>query len=62
MEPYSQAIVSRGFVLPIAPLIGKIPENDIEKRAHIVLKNLAAIAKTANTSLWKAVKTTVFYN
>ena len=63
--PYSQGIVSGGFLftsgqLPIDPATGKIPEGPIEERAHIVFKNLAAIAEAAGTSLDKAVKTTVF--
>ena len=63
--PYSQAVVSGGFLftsgqLPIDPAIGKIPEGSIEDKAHIVFKNLEAIAKAAGTNLDNAVKTTVF--
>ena len=63
--PYSQAVVSGGFLftsgqLPIDPATGKIPEGTIEDKAHIVFKNLDAIAKAAGTNLDNAVKTTVF--
>lgn len=63
--PYSQAVVTGSLVytsgqLPIDPATGKIPEGSIEDRAHIVFKNLAAIAEAAGTSLDRAVKITVF--
>ena len=63
--PYSQAVVSNGFLftsgqLPIDPATGKIPEGSIEELAHIVFKNLDAIATAAGTNLDKAVKTTVY--
>ena len=63
--PYSQAVVSGALLftsgqLPIDPATGKIPEGDIESRAHIVFKNLEAIAAKAGTSLDNAVKTTVY--
>ena len=63
--PYSQAVVSGGFLftsgqLPIDPATGKIPEGTIEEKAHIVFRNLAAIAKEAGTNLDNAVKTTVY--
>ncbi len=63
--PYSQAVVTGKLLftsgqLPIDPATGKIPEGNIETRAHIVFKNLTAIAQEAGTSLDKAVKTTVF--
>lgn len=63
--PYSQAVSANGFLftsgqLPIDPATGKIPEGSIEDHAHLVFKNLAAIAKEAGTTLDNAVKTTVF--
>ncbi|MCK5100830.1 MAG: RidA family protein [Desulfobacteraceae bacterium] len=63
--PYSQGVVSNGFLftsgqLPIDPETGKIPECSIEEKAHIVFRNLSAIAEEAGTSLKDAVKTTVF--
>lgn len=63
--PYSQAVKAGEFLftsgqLPIDPATGKMPEGEIEARAHQVFKNLSAIAKEAGTSLANAVKTTVF--
>jgi 2-iminobutanoate/2-iminopropanoate deaminase len=63
--PYSQGVVSGNLLftsgqLPIDPATGKIPEGSIEDKAHIVFKNLEAIAKEAGTSLDNAIKTTVF--
>jgi 2-iminobutanoate/2-iminopropanoate deaminase len=63
--PYSQAISTGQLVftsgqLPIDPATGKIPEGSIEDRAHIVFKNLEAIAEAAGSSLENVIKTTVF--
>lgn len=63
--PYSQAVAVEKLLftsgqLPIDPATGKIPEGSIEDRAHLVFKNLTAIAIKAGTSLDKAVKTTVY--
>lgn len=63
--PYSQGIITGNLVftsgqLPIDPATGKIPEGPIEDRAHLVFKNLDALAKEAGTSLDAAVKTTVY--
>ena len=63
--PYSQGVVTGNLLftsgqLPIDTATGKIPEGPIEERAHLVFKNLAAIAEAAGTSLDRAVKTTVF--
>ena len=63
--PYSQGVVTGNLLftsgqLPIDPATGKIPEGSIETHAHIVFKNLTAIAQQAGTSLEKAVKVTVF--
>ncbi|MCG8618616.1 MAG: RidA family protein [Desulfobacterales bacterium] len=63
--PYSQGVVTGNLLftsgqLPIDPATGKIPEGSIETQAHIVFKNLSAIAEQAGTSLDNAVKTTVF--
>ena len=63
--PYSQAVVSNGLLftsgqLPIDPAIGKIPDVGIEDQAHIVFKNMEAIAAAAGTSLDNAVKCTVY--
>ena len=63
--PYSQGVVSGNLLftsgqLPIDPATGKIPEGSIEDKAHIVFKNLEAIAKEAGTTLDNAVKTIVY--
>lgn len=63
--PYSQGIITGNLVftsgqLPIDPATGKIPEGPIEDRAHLVFKNLDALAKETGTSLDAAVKTTVY--
>ena len=63
--PYSQAIATESLlftsgVIPIDPQTGQIPEADIEAHAHLVLKNLGAIAAAAGTDLAKALKVTVF--
>ncbi len=63
--PYSQGVVTGNLLftsgqLPIDPATGKIPEGSIDTHAHIVFKNLTAIAQEAGTSLEKAVKLTVF--
>lgn len=63
--PYSQAVKTGGLLftsgqLPIDAATGKMPEGPIEARAHVVFKNLAAIAEEAGTSLANVVKTTVY--
>lgn len=63
--PYSQAVTFSNTLftsgaLPIDPATGKMVEGSIEDRAHMVFKNLAAIAEEAGTSLANTVKTTVF--
>lgn len=63
--PYSQAIKANGFVFisgqtPIDPATGKMAEGSVAELARQSLKNAAAIAEAAGTSLSKAVKTTVF--
>ncbi len=63
--PYSQGVITGNLLftsgqLPIDPATGKIPDGSIEDHAHIVFKNLTAIAKEAGTSLDNAVKITVF--
>jgi len=52
--PYSQAVVSKGLLftsgqLPIDPATGKIPGGSIEELAHMVFRNLEAIAKAAGS-------------
>ncbi len=63
--PYSQAIRFGDLLftsgqLPIDPATGVLIEGTIEELAHMVFKNLAAIAEEAGTTLAKTVKTTVF--
>lgn len=63
--PYSQAIAHGSLlftsgVIPIDPQLGKIPEGSIEDHAHLVFRNLTALAEAAGTSLANAVKVTVF--
>lgn len=63
--PYSQAIATDTLLftsgtLPLEPLSGTIPEGSIEDHAHLVFRNLAALAEAAGTSLVSAVKVTVF--
>ena len=63
--PYSQAIATGSLLftsgtLPIDPQTGKIPEGTIEEHAHLVFRNLSALAEAGGTSLAKAVKVTVF--
>jgi 2-iminobutanoate/2-iminopropanoate deaminase len=63
--PYSQAVISGDFLftsgaLPIDPETSNMVEGSIEDSAHMVFKNLAAIAAEAGTSLTNTVKTTVY--
>jgi 2-iminobutanoate/2-iminopropanoate deaminase len=63
--PYSQAVVSGGFVftsgqLPMDHETGKFVEGGIQEEARQALKNAQAILEEAGTSLDKAVKVTVF--
>lgn len=62
--PYSQAIVSNGFIycsgqIGIDPKNGTLVEG-FEKQTHQVLKNLTEVLKEGNASLEKVVKTTVY--
>ena len=63
--PYSQAIISNGFVFvsgqtPIDPSTGKLIDGDIAAQTEQVFKNLTAILEAAGTSLANVVKATVF--
>jgi 2-iminobutanoate/2-iminopropanoate deaminase len=63
--PYSQAIAVDGLLftsgtIPIDPATGKIPDGAIEDHAHLVFRNLGAIAEAAGARLADAVKVTVF--
>lgn len=63
--PYSQAVSANGTLylsgqLPIDPATGKMLETSIGDKTDQILKNAAAIAKTAGTTLENVVKTTIF--
>ena len=63
--PYSQAIVAGDLLftsgqLPLDSRTGQLLAGSIEDQAHMVFKNLAAIALAAGTTLKKTIKTTVF--
>jgi 2-iminobutanoate/2-iminopropanoate deaminase len=63
--PYSQAIAVNGLLftsgtIPIDPATGTIPDGAIEDHAHLVFRNLGAIAEAAGARLADAVKVTVF--
>ena len=63
--PYSQAIAAHGIVfvsgqLPIDPETSEIPNDSIEHRAHVCLRNMRSIIETAGGTMDDAVKTTIF--
>lgn len=63
--PYSQAVVSGGFVftsgqIPINPDTGNIEATNISEQTEQVCKNLKAVLEAAGTSPEKVVKTTCF--
>ena len=62
--PYSQAIVTNGFMfcsgqIPINPETGEIPEG-VEAQAHQVFKNITNLLEAGGSSIDKVVKTSVF--
>ena len=62
--PYSQAIISNGFLfvsgqIPIIPESGAIADG-IEDQAQQVLKNLSAILSSVGAATENVVKTTIF--
>lgn len=63
--PYSQAIVSDGWVfcsgqIPLDPDSGEMLEGDVSEQTDLVLSNLARVLEAAGSSLGSVVKTTVF--
>ncbi|MEI9815251.1 MAG: RidA family protein [Acidobacteriota bacterium] len=63
--PYSQAIVSHGFVfvsgqIPIDPATGELAAGGIEDQTQRVLQNLHCVLEAAGSSLAEVVKTTVY--
>lgn len=62
--PYSQAVVSGGFVfcsgqIPLL-LDGSLLEGGVDEQASLVMKNLGAVLSAAGSSFEKVVKTTIF--
>jgi 2-iminobutanoate/2-iminopropanoate deaminase len=63
--PYSQAIVSDGWVfcsgqIPLDPATMELLDGDIADQTDLVLKNLRAVLEAAGASMNTVVKTTVF--
>ncbi len=63
--PYSQAVVSGGFVylsgqIPIVPETGTLAGNSIEIQAEQVCRNIEAVLRAAGSEISKTVKTTCF--
>ncbi len=63
--PYSQAVVSNGFVftsgqIAINPATNTVEATDITGQAEQVMKNLGSVLEAAGSSFDKAVKTTCF--
>jgi 2-iminobutanoate/2-iminopropanoate deaminase len=63
--PYSQAVVSGGFVftagqIALDPETMEVVPGDVAHQTEQVMKNLAAILKAAGCDLARVVKTTVF--
>lgn len=62
--PYAQAVQVNGFIytsgqIPVTA-DGEFVGGSIDKQTHQVFENLKAVLETANSSLGKVVKTTVF--
>jgi 2-iminobutanoate/2-iminopropanoate deaminase len=65
LGPYSQAIVSNGFVfcsgtVGIHPETGSLPDG-VTEQTDQALVNMAAILEAAGSSMAQLVKTTIFY-
>jgi 2-iminobutanoate/2-iminopropanoate deaminase len=63
--PYSQGIISNGFLfisgqVPLDPKTGKLVSDDFEEQVKRVLENLKAILEASNLSFDDLVKVTVF--
>jgi 2-iminobutanoate/2-iminopropanoate deaminase len=63
--PYSQAIVSRGFLytagqIPLDPKTGEMVKGDVRAQAHQVFRNLEAVLKAGGCDFSDVIKTTVF--
>lgn len=63
--PYSQAIISNGWVfvsgqLGLDPATGEFAGADVAAQTHQVLRNLKAILEAAGSGLERVVKTTIY--
>lgn len=63
--PYSQAVISNGWVflsgqIPLDPSTNQIIEGGITAQTERVLENLKSVLEAAGTSLDRVVKTTVY--
>ena len=63
--PYSQAMISGGFVftsgqIGIDPETGKVEKDEIEGQTRQVIENLRAVLEAAGSGLDRVVKTTCF--
>ena len=63
--PYSQAVISNGFVfvsgqVPLDPATGQIVEGGIAEQTARVFENIKNVLEAAGSSLEQAVKTTVY--
>ena len=63
--PYSQAVISNGFVfvsgqVPLDPATGQIVEGGIAEQTARVFENIKNVLEAAGCSLEQAVKTTVY--
>ena len=63
--PYSQAVISNGFVflsgqIPLDPATGQVIDGDITWQTERVLESLKSVLEAAGSSLDRVVKTTVY--
>ena len=63
--PYSQAVISSGFVflsgqIPLDPATGQVIDGDITWQTERVLESLKRVLEAAGSSLDRVVKTTVY--
>ncbi len=63
--PYSQAVISQGFVflsgqIPLDPATNQVVEGDMAAQTERVLENLKAVLEACGSSLARVVKTTVY--
>ena len=63
--PYSQAVVTGGFIftsgqIPLVPETGLIVEGGIKEQTEQVIKNIKAILLSAGSSIEKVIKTTCY--